>query len=187
MIDGVPYQYKFTVPSLRNGFKYYAAVTSYDLGNSEIESLESGTAQNEILAIPAPAAGEHAADAVTVFPNPYRVEVAWDQGSTARSLLVVRQSPLALRFEDLHARGPDCSRATFDGSTYRGENARGVFDPRTAGNLKPVLSGRTFAWDLITKEGQAAATGLYLYSVDDGSGKPSIGKFLLVKSDREGF
>jgi hypothetical protein len=41
---------------------------------------------------------------------------------------------------------------------------------------------------MITREGQAAATGLYLYSIEDrdGGGR-TVGKFLIVKSDREGF
>ena len=39
---------------------------------------------------------------------------------------------------------------------------------------------------MITSEGQAAATGLYLFSVEDlDSGKVSRGKFLIVKTDRE--
>src|SRR5439155_5449003 len=38
VIDGVTYQYKYTLRSLRDGFKYFASVTSYDLGNTEIES-----------------------------------------------------------------------------------------------------------------------------------------------------
>jgi hypothetical protein len=74
----------------------------------------------------------------------------------------------------------------FDGSTYDGSNARGVYDPKA--DLKTRLSGATFGWDMITRAGQAAATGLYLYSVeDDASGKRSMGKFLIVKSDREGL
>ena len=37
-----------------------------------------------------------------------------------------------------------------------------------------------------TREGQAVATGLYLFSVEDlGSGHVERGKFLIVKSDRE--
>ena len=40
-IDGVTYRYKFTVDHLRDGFKYFAGVTAYDLGTSDIESLES--------------------------------------------------------------------------------------------------------------------------------------------------
>ena len=50
------------------------------------------------------------------------------------------------------------------------------------------FSGATFGWDLVTRRGQAAATGLYLWSVEDrGTGKRQVGKILIVKSDREGL
>ena len=74
----------------------------------------------------------------------------------------------------------------FDGATYTGANARGVYNPSS--DLKSTLSGRTFGWDMITKQGQAAATGLYMWSVEDKSSKKrQLGKFLIVKSDRETF
>jgi hypothetical protein len=73
----------------------------------------------------------------------------------------------------------------FDGATYGGEGARGVFDPNKSLG-KPVLSGTTFGWNMITTEGQAVATGLYLFTVEDkSSGDRTVGKFLIVKSDRE--
>jgi len=41
---------------------------------------------------------------------------------------------------------------------------------------------------MITREGQAAATGLYMYSVENkDDGKRQVGRFLIVKSDREGL
>jgi hypothetical protein len=52
----------------------------------------------------------------------------------------------------------------------------------------PTLSGTSFAWNLITRQGQAAATGLYMFSVENlNGGAKTIGKFLIVKSDREGL
>ena len=52
----------------------------------------------------------------------------------------------------------------------------------------PALAGASYAWNLITRQGQAAASGLYLYAVEDrDSGRMERGKFLIVKSDREGF
>jgi hypothetical protein len=60
-----------------------------------------------------------------------------------------------------------------------------VYDP--ASDLPPTLSGSSFGWDLVTRRGQAAASGLYLWSVEDGSGKRQLGKILIVKSDREGL
>jgi len=41
---------------------------------------------------------------------------------------------------------------------------------------------------MVTRQGQAVATGLYIWVVEDKSnGKRQTGKFLIVKSDREGF
>ena len=46
----------------------------------------------------------------------------------------------------------------------------------------------SFAWNLSTTNGQAVASGLYLWTVQDrDSGKTERGKFLVVKSDVEGF
>jgi hypothetical protein len=190
VMDGVTYQYRHTVGHLRDGFKYFAAVTAYDLGTTEIESLESGISQNKTMAIPAPAPGEGVVgDKVYVFPNPYRVEARWDAGEKVRDhYLWFTNLPerCALRIYTLS--GDLVFETAFDGATYAGLNARGVYN--ASSNLDvgaPTLSGSTYAWNLITREGQAAATGLYLYSVEDKTGKRprAVGKFLIVKSDKE--
>jgi hypothetical protein len=186
-IDGVTYHYRYTLPSLRNGFKYFTAVTAYDLGNIEIESLESGINQNKLMAVPGPAAGERAGTGVTVFPNPYRVEARWDQGALVRDhYLWFANLPERGTIRIYTLSGDVVFETEFD-ENYRGEGARGLYDPaRELDVPAPTLSGRMFAWNLITQEGQAAATGLYLYSVEDGkSGERTVGKFLVVKSDRE--
>ena len=194
VIDGVSYHYRYTVRGLRDGFHYFAAVTSYDLGTPDIESLESGISQNKTMVIPALAPGETVAsgdvgDKVFVFPNPYRVEARWDAGQNVRDhYLWFTNLPerCALRIYTLS--GDLVFDTDFDGSTYAGEGARGVYDPNRELDVKaPTLSGSTFAWNMITREEQAAATGLYLYSVEDKTGKRkrAVGKFLIVKSDRE--
>ncbi len=189
-MDGVHYNYRYTIPALRNGFKYFTAVTAYDLGNSEIESLESGIAQNKTLAIPSPAPGEKAAGKVYVFPNPYRVEAAWDRGRQVRDhYLWFTNLPERCTLRIYTLSGDLVFDTPFVGSQYHGDGTRGVFDPRSDLDVEPpTLSGTTFAWNMITREGQAAATGLYLYSVEDAvSHAKTVGKFLIVKSDREGF
>jgi hypothetical protein len=61
-----------------------------------------------------------------------------------------------------------------------------VFNPTR--DVAPTLSGASFAWNLITDHNEAIATGLYIYSVEDAaSHKRTLGKFLVVKSDRESF
>jgi hypothetical protein len=182
------YHYRFTVPGLRNGFKYYCAVTSFDRGTSLIESLESGTTQNLTLAVPGPAADERKAIGPTVFPNPYRVEARWDQGQKVRDhYLWFTRLPARCKLKIFTLAGDLVFEKDFDGSTYAGEGARGLYNPAQDAPLAPPsLSGTTFAWDLISREGQAVATGLYLFSVEDkNGGKRTVGKFLIIKSDRE--
>lgn len=187
VFDGRTYHYKTTIDNLRDGFHYWVAVTSYDVGTSEIESLESGVAQNEVAAIPAPAPGENTTDGITVFPNPYRVEAAWDVQQNVRDhYLWFANLPSQCTIRIYTLNGDLVYETQFDGATYDGRNARGVYDPKS--DLATKLSGATWGWDMITRNGQAAATGLYLYSVEDKhSGKRTLGKFLIVKSDREGL
>jgi hypothetical protein len=187
VIDGVSYRYRYSVTGLKDGFSYFGAVTSYDLGDTKIPSLESGIAQNKFQVVPAPAPGERAAG-VTVFPNPYRVDARWDVGQRVRDhYLWFANLPPRCTLRIYTLAGDLVFETRFEGSSYRGEGARGLFDSRTDRDVSaPFLSGATYAWDMITTGGQAAATGLYLFAVEDReSGKVSRGKFLIVKSDRE--
>lgn len=190
-VGGVVYHYRYTIDHLRDGFKYFVAVTAYDLGNVEIESLESGITQNKTLVIPAPAAGERVGTGnVTVFPNPYRVEARWDQGQQVRDhYLWFANLPTHAKIKIFTIAGDLVFDTDFDGATYDGTNARGVYNPASELDVAPpTLSGRTFAWNLISREGQAIATGLYMFAVEDkDGGHVQRGKFLVVKSDREGF
>ena len=149
--------------------------------------LESGFSQNRILAVPAPAPGEIAGLKPTVFPNPYRVEARWDRGQNVRDhFLWFTGLPAKCLLRVYTLAGDLVYEKDFDGSTYHGEGARGIYDPSKSLG-KPTMSGSTFGWNLITREGQAVATGLYMFSVEDrATGKRYLGKFLIVKSDREG-
>jgi hypothetical protein len=185
-VDGVQAKYKFTVRGLRDGFKYYCAVTAFDLGNSTIQPLESGFSQNRRVAVPGPQPGERPGSGPTVFPNPYRVEARWDQGTNVRDhYLWFANLPKKCTLRIYTLAGDLVYEKSFDGDSYQGEGARGLYDPtKTLGT--PTLSGTTFAWDLITRNGQAIASGLYLYSVENvADGKYHVGKFLVIKSDRE--
>ena len=186
MLDGVPYYYKFTIDHLRDGFKYFVAVNSFDTGDPNIESLESGFAQNEVMTVTGPAPGEHGGG-VSVFPNPYRVEASWDRGAQARDhYLWFTNLPTQCTLQIFTLAGDLIFTTEFDGSSYDGSNARGIFTPGTG--IHSVLSGTTFGWDMITRQGQACATGLYLWAVKDKkTGARQSGKVLIVKSDRESF
>ena len=186
VIDGVTYHYKYSLGNLKNGFKYFASVTGYDLGTTEIESLESGRSQNEVMVVPAPRAGERA-QGVVVFPNPYRVEARWDHGDGVREhYLWFANLPSQCTIRIYTLAGDLVYLADFNGATYNGSNARGIYNPSS--DLPGTFSGASFGWDLVTRRGQAAATGLYMWSVEDkAGGKTQVGKVLIVKSDREGL
>jgi hypothetical protein len=188
VIDGVPYRYHYAVHGLRDGFKYFGAITSYDLGDSRVSSLESGLSQNKFQVVPGPAPGEDDRG-VVVFPNPYRVEAQWDRGAQVRDhYLWFARLPARCVLRIYTLAGDRIFETRFDGTTYHGEGARGLYDPRQDLDIgPPSLSGASYAWNLITTQGQAIATGLYVFSVEDvDTGRVSRGKFLVVKSDREG-
>ncbi len=181
-------RYAYRIGGLRDGFTYTVAVTAFDTGDTQVGSLESGLNENKQIAVPNPAPGERAG--VVVYPNPYRVEAQWDAGRLVRDhYLWFANLPARARLRIFTLAGDLVYDHDFDGATYDGSNARGLYDPNAdTGTPPPTLSGASFAWNLITREGQAAASGLYLWAVEDrASGKVERGKFLLVKSDREGF
>jgi len=186
--DGDTLAYHTLVPALRDGFKYYVAVTSYDTGDEQIASLESGINENKTLTVPNPGPAERAG--VTVYPNPYRAEAQWDAGRLVRDhYLWFANLPARARLKIYTLAGDLVFDTDFDGSTYDGSNARGLYNPaQDIDTPAPALSGASFAWNLITRTGQAAASGLYLWTVENkDSGKTERGKFLVVKSDVEGF
>jgi hypothetical protein len=187
--DTTVYRYSYHVDHLRDGFKYFGAVTSYDKGLGD-HSRESGKIDNEKMFVPGPSPAQAAGSNVTVFPNPYRVETGWDQGKavTARyHYLWFANLPTQATLKIYTLSGALIYQTDFNGSNYDGRNAVGIYSP-ISGDLRPNLTGSMFGWDLITRQGQACATGLYLWAVEDKqSGKRQTGKFLVVKSDRENF
>jgi hypothetical protein len=188
IIDGTQYRYRYSVTGLKDGFTYFGGVTSFDLGDSRVESLESGLGQNKFQAVPLASPGEVGGDPI-VFPNPYRVEAAWDRGAQVRDhYLWFARLPRRCTLRIYTLSGDLVYQTHFDGDSYRGEGARGLYDPaQDLDTGAPALSGASFAWNLITSQGQALATGLYVYSVEDAeNGHVARGKFLVVKSDREG-
>jgi hypothetical protein len=188
IVDGDTLVYSYTLAGLRDGFSYFAAVTSFDTGDDQVPSLESGITQNKRQIVSSQTPEERGG--VVVFPNPYKVEATWDAGTLARDhYLWFANLPRQCRLSIYTLAGDLVYETDFDGDTYSGENTRGVYDPDVDLDVPPPdLSGGAFAWNLISREGQAVATGLYLFSVrDNATGDVQRGKFLVLKSDREGY
>ena len=186
VVDGVQYRYRHRIEGLKDGFRYWGAVTSFDTGDKTIESLESGITQNKFLVVPL--ANTSQLENVVVFPNPYRVEAAWDAGLPPRDKVVwFGGLPARCAVRVYSLAGDLVMHRDFDSGSYQTENIRGIWTPeRNPDTGAPALSGASFAWDLISDRGQAIATGLYLWTVEDrANGSVQRGKLLVVKSDRE--
>lgn len=187
ILDILPevWEYRYTVQGLRDGFKYWVAVTSFDTGTIDIQPLESGLAQNLAFTIPGSPAVTGGAPAVQVFPNPYRGDAAWDGSLRRDRYLWFTNLPPRCTIRIYTLAGDLVDTIRFDQATYAPTDVRGIYDPTDPRNPErdlPVLSGGMAAWDLVSREDQGVASGLYLFSVEDhDSGDRQTGKFLVIK------
>ncbi|MBN2171406.1 MAG: hypothetical protein JW819_08805 [Candidatus Krumholzibacteriota bacterium] len=180
--DTTVYKYAFTLAPVADGHHYYAAVTSYDMGNPETPSLESGIGQNVKHVVPGRAPDQQpAGQKVTVFPNPYRGSAVWDANRATGRYVWFAGLPARADIKIFTLAGDLVAEIDFDRDTYTGANAAGVF-AGAEGESPPVLPGTMAAWDLLSHNGQPVATGLYLFSVTDRDGGDcQQGKFLVLK------
>jgi hypothetical protein len=172
--------------TLRNGFKYFVRGDGVRSGHRrDSNRWRAASRRTRPRRFPA-GAGERPHGQVTRVPQSYRVEARWDQGRQVRDhYLWFTNLPPRAR-SHLHASGDLVFETPFTGSDYHGENARGVYDPSSEVDVEPpTLSGTTFAWNMITRMGRRPPP-VYIY-FDRGCDheKSSVGKFLIVKSDRE--
>ncbi|MFH1680925.1 MAG: hypothetical protein ABIH26_09815 [Candidatus Eisenbacteria bacterium] len=167
-IDGWEYEYALTIPNLKDGFPYYVAVTSYDRGDktSGVPPLESGVSQNRVAVVPGPDPRDPGEEepGVIVFPNPYRGESAWDGAYPRERLLYFANLPRRCTIRIFTLAGDLVDTIEFDSATYRATDNAVLYDPDFPA---PVLSGGLAAWDLLTREDQSIASGLYVFSVDN--------------------
>ena len=159
--DTIHPRYVFIDEGVKNGFTYYYAITSGDVGNKEagLPSLESSKLLNMTKVVPGTPPNKDFTLKVGVYPNPYRGSSEWErQGYKDESV----------RFYNLP------------------EDAK-IFIYNQAGNLIRVLehhseySGEE-SWDLRTDYGFPVAPGTYLYVVKDTkSGKVQKGKLIILR------
>jgi hypothetical protein len=175
---GFTYEYRFDLESLKDGHKYWVAVTAYDTGDPETPSLESGLGQNSTLFVPG-AEADPGGQNVTVFPNPYRGRAEWDGVSERERFLWFAHLPPRAEIRIFTLGGDLVDTIQFDGRTYRAANAAGVNDPD---GEDPVLAGGIAAWDLLSWNNQPVASGLYVFSVRNlDTSHVETGRFMVLK------
>jgi len=180
-INGVQYQYRWTNSNLKNGWtdKNLYAVTSFDRGDKQLNlpSLESSINENRVYAIPGTPPVKDGQRKVGVYPNPYRARAAWDGFGERERLLWFNNLPERCTIRIYTLSGDLIDKIEHDASSYHGADVQGI---QTGQDSK--FAGGEHAWDLISKNDQAIASGLYLFTVENkADGSTQIGKFLVVK------
>uniref|UniRef100_A0A832CVJ0 Fibronectin type III domain protein n=1 Tax=Ignavibacterium album TaxID=591197 RepID=A0A832CVJ0_9BACT len=179
--DTTKYWYKFEVQNLLNGWQYVFSVTAFDKGDVtfNLESLESGKLVNAIKIIPGvqPTSDENIE--IGVYPNPYYANAFWDGNSERLRKIYFYNLPSECEIT-IYTLAGDVIKRLYHDQTSNGSDLRWFQTFSKDG--KQIMSGGEHAWDLITDNDQAIATGLYLFSVKDlNNGNIKTGKFLIVK------
>jgi len=180
VISDTLYNYRVDIDNVKDGFKYWVALTSYDRGmpGEGVESMESGVRATQVLTIPGSPPAEDGLKA-SVVPNPYRGEAIWDGTRDREKYIWFINLPEKATIRIYALAGDLVKTIHFDGSTYTAADVQGL---RTAAERTVAIPGGICAWDLITDEDQAVATGLYIFSVENReTGSNQLGKFMVIR------
>ncbi|MDZ7262951.1 MAG: hypothetical protein ONB16_00110 [candidate division KSB1 bacterium] len=167
-------QYEYTDIGLLNNLEYYYTVTAFSKPDAEIDfpSQESSKNANAKLAVPGTAAPATVGE-VAVVPNPYRGDIAyhaynpaWEKPTGTRDRWM--EQDRRIQFINLPA---NCEIKIY--------SLAGDWIATIAHN-NPQQGYED--WNLTSAVGQAIASGIYLFTVEDmTNGKVQIGKFVVIK------
>jgi hypothetical protein len=180
--DPTKYYYKYEVPNLLNGWQYLFTVTAFDKGDpaNNLGPLESSLLANIKRIIPGTLPTSAPEVKVGVYPNPYYANAIWDGKSERLRKIYFYNLPESCEITIYTLAGDVVKRIQHDQTNNGGGNIR--WFEQYAGDNKQQFSGGEHAWDLVTDNDQAIATGLYLFTVKDAhDGKIKTGKFLVIK------
>ncbi len=184
-INGVDYQYKWENTGVLNGWPrdLYYSVVSFDRGDEEnnLPSLQSPVLANRTYAYPGTPAAEAGDERVSVYPNPYRGSAKWDGTSARDRLIWFRYLPARCEVKIFTLAGELVDSFTHNSATYDGSDVERVTRGSDSSERR-AFAGGEHAWDLLSKDDQEIATGLYVFTVEDlSNGDVKVGKFLVIK------
>ncbi|MBR9974775.1 MAG: hypothetical protein KFF77_04285 [Bacteroidetes bacterium] len=175
------YRYRLDIPNQLNGWQYVYTITAFDSGDpvNNVESLESSRLQNARRVIPGTTPDMAAAAEPFVYPNPYYANAMWDGGGERERKLYFANLPARAEIRIYTMAGDLVKTLRHEGDDYNGDDLD--WFARYADGTQRFTGGE-HAWDLITDNDQATATGLYLFTVENlDSGNIQRGKFVIIK------
>ena len=178
--DTTQYWYRFDAGSLLAGWQYLFTITSFDTGDPDagLESFESSRTANALRIFPGtpPAADE--TKKVGVYPNPYRVNAAWDGGTSRTRKLNFYNLPSRASIRIYTLAGEIVTEMDHDAGVYSGDTR--WYDDFSAANRQ--LPGGEHSWDLLSQNDLNLAGGLYLFTVKNlDTDEVQQGKFVIIK------
>jgi len=181
--DPTEYNYRFELSGLLSGWQYLISVTAFDRGDERTPPLETSINANAVRVFPGTSVNEQfgsnaSENRVGVYPNPYRVNAAWDGGTALSRKLHFYNLPGRAQIRVYTLAGEIVATLNHDSETYQGDTR--WFRELSSSNR--IMSGGEHAWDLLSEANQNLATGLYLYTVQDrDSGEVQRGRFAIIK------
>ncbi|MBN2226650.1 MAG: hypothetical protein JW763_04745 [candidate division Zixibacteria bacterium] len=175
------YEYEYTIKNLLPSQLYYISVTAFDYGSpiSGLPSLETAKNQNMVAeyAQNTNAIVEEQRLNVIVYPNPYRNDAGYASatgGNFEGRDAVTGGSLNPERIRRVHFTNlpHKCTIRIF---TLDGDLVREIDHDFPEGDPQSMHD----TWDLITRNTQAAVSGIYYYSVESEQGS-QIGKLVII-------
>jgi hypothetical protein len=179
--DTTQYWYKFEVDNLLNGWQYLFSVTAFDEGDAanNLSSLESSPLPNLNRILPSTPPNDDEQLEIGVYPNPYYGNAIWDGSSERLRKVYFYNLPSECELT-IYTLSGDIVKKIEHKSTSNSSEIR--WFEQYASDGKQKFAGGEHAWDLITDNDQAVATGLYLFTVKNNkTGNIKTGKFLVIK------
>ncbi|MEW6412375.1 MAG: hypothetical protein AB1483_07865 [Candidatus Zixiibacteriota bacterium] len=169
------FEYEFIIEDLLPTVPYYINVTAFDFGSPEIglSALETSVLNGAQVAYPLTSVEEVEENdlKVYVYPNPYRIDADYDGlGYENRHGILSEDRMRRLHFANLP---PVCKIYIY---SLDGDLVREIGHNYPEGGPEAMHD----TWDLITRNTQAAVTGLYYWVVESEQGT-QMGKFVIIK------
>jgi len=181
--DTTQYHYKLTETNLNNGWQYAYSVTAFDKGDAEnnLGSFESGKRATTVRFFPGakPVTSLNEDNSVGVYPNPYKAKASWDGFLERERKIYFFNLPAESEVRIYSLTGDLIDTFEHNAVTYSGDDIQ-WFETFSDGSQQ--FSGGEHAWNLVSKDDQAIASGLYIYVVKNrANGDIQRGKFLVIK------
>lgn len=175
--------YYHVVPRVPQGFEHYCSVTAWDRGmpSKNLQALETGKDANMKVFFPGPAASSKMNN-IYVVPNPYRSASEFDgrrdkdtKGDKSRRIWFVNLP------ERCNVQIYTLAGDLVDEFEHNGEHLVDIISISKAAPQGLASSG-IHEWNLLTKNNQILASGVYLFSVKDrATGDVKVGKFAVIR------